>query len=95
LSELKLNGFNNIPTLNIRFSLEANLTVKQKQEIASDHIDIMRISNGLISSDILFTDKRRKHEIQELKLDKLYNTRVFCGVETDLLEFKDYLENAQ
>ncbi len=92
LSEMKTNGFKNIPTLNIRFSIFAYITVKKKQEIVSDHIDVMRISNGLVIADILFTDKKRKYEIQELKLDKEYKSRIYCGVESDLLEFKDYIE---
>ncbi len=92
LTEIKLNGVKNIPTLDIRFSLISHIGVKQKQETVNDHIDVMRISNGLLSSDILFTDKKRKHEIQELKLDKLYKTIVFSGVESDLLEFKGFIE---
>lgn len=95
LFELKKNGFNRIPTLNIRFSLGAYLAVKNKQESISDHIDIMRIANGLFISDIFFTDKKRKFEICELGLDKLYKTQVFCGTEKDLLEFKIYLEKLQ
>lgn len=92
LSELETNGFNNIQTLNTKFSLYAHIAVKQKQESVSDHIDVMRISNGLIISDVLFTDKRRKHEIQELNLDKKYNTKIFSGVENDLREFIEYIE---
>ncbi|MBF4485775.1 hypothetical protein [Flavobacterium sp. CSZ] len=93
LNELKINGFNRIPTLNIRFSLGAYLTVKHKQENVSDHIDIMRITNGLFSSDIFFTDKKRKFEIIDLGLDKLYNTKIYCGVEKDLLDFNCYLQD--
>jgi len=93
LNELKINGFNRIATLNIRFSLGAYLTVKHKQENVSDHIDIMRISNGLSASDIFFTDKKRKFEIIELGLDKLYNTKIYCGVEKDLLDFNCYLQD--
>lgn len=93
LNELKSNGFKRIPTLNIRFSLGAHLSVKNKQENTGDHIDIMRISNCLVSSDIFFTDKKRKFEILELKLDKEYNVKVFSGTEKDLLEFKTVIEN--
>jgi len=91
LAELKTHGFDRIPPLDIRFSLGAFLTVKNKQENTGDHMDIMRIANSLCSSDILFTDKKRKHEIQSLGLDTKYNTLVFSGVEKDLLEFKSYL----
>lgn len=92
LNEMKANGYKNIPTLDIRFSLFAYITVKQKTESVNDHIDIMRISNGLVVADILFTDKKRKHEIQDLKLDKKYKSIVYCGVESDLFEFKNYIE---
>jgi len=91
LKELELNGFDRIPTLNTRFTLGAYLSVKNKQENTGDHIDFMRIANSLCSSDILFTDKQRKFEIQALGLDKLYKTQIFSGVEKDLLEFKSYL----
>jgi hypothetical protein len=91
LDELKKYGFDRIPTLDIRFSIGAFLTIKNKQENAGDHMDIMRIANSLCSSDILFTDKKRKHEIQSLGLDSKYNTRVFSGVEKDLEEFKSSL----
>ena len=91
LAEFNRNGFERIPTLNIRFKLGAWLCVKNKQENAGDHIDIMRIANSLYSSDVMFTDKKRKHEIQSLALDKKYNTLVFSGVEKDLIDFKSYL----
>lgn len=91
LNELKKNGFDRIPTLNIRFSMDAYLAVKNKQQNISDHIDIMRITNGLLPSDIFFTDKKRKFEIAELELDKLYNTQVFTGTENDLKEFITFL----
>jgi Asp-tRNA(Asn)/Glu-tRNA(Gln) amidotransferase C subunit len=93
LKELNVNGFNRIPPFNIKFSLGANLAVKSKQENTSDHIDITRITNGLLCSDIFFTYKKRKFEIIELGLDKLYKTKVYCGTNDDLEEFKEYLSN--
>lgn len=91
LAEFRRSGFERIPPLNIRFKLGAWLCVKNKQENAGDHIDIMRIANSLYSSDVMFTDKKRKHEIQSLGLDKKYGTLVFSGVHNDLKEFKSYL----
>lgn len=91
--ELDKNGFNRIPTLNIKFSIGAYLAVKNKKEDSGDHVDFMRISSYFFSSDIFFTDKQRKHEIQELALDKKYNTLVFTGVKNDLLKFIDLLKN--
>lgn len=93
LIELEKNGFSRIPTLNTKFSIGAYLAVKGKQENSGDHIDIMRISSYLFSSDIFFTDKKRKHEISELELDKKYNTKVFSGTETDLKDFISVLKN--
>lgn len=91
-NELHTNGFNRIPTLDIKFSLGAHLAVKNKQERTGDHIDLMRISSSLFSTDIFFTDKKRKFEICELQLDEKYNTKVFSGTDSDLLEFKKYIE---
>ena len=52
----------------------------------------MRISHYLFSSDVFFTDKKRKYEILVLGLDKKYNTKVFSGVKNDLMEFIDLLK---
>lgn len=92
LEELKTRGFDRIPTLNIRFLLEAYLAVKNKQENVGDYIDISRISNYLFSTDIFFIDKKRKYEICELGFDKKYNTLVLSGVENDLCEFTEILK---
>lgn len=85
-------GFDFIAPLNIKTSLRALGAIQQKKEIESDHIDFMRLSTGLPSSDILFTDKRRKNEVITLKLDEKYNCKVFAGIEKDLEEFKTMLE---
>ena len=93
LIELERRGFERIPTLNTRFSLGAYLAVKNKQENTSDHIDLMRISSYLFSTDIFFTDKKRKYEICDLALDKKYKTNVFSGVNEDLIELIHVLKN--
>lgn len=93
LLELERNGYSRIPTLNTKSLISAHLAVKGKQENSGDHIDIMRISSYLFSTDIFFTDKKRKHEIQELELDKKYNTSVFSGTENDLKEFIEVLKS--
>lgn len=93
IKELEINGFKNIPTLDIRFSLEAFIALHHKNEISNDQIDINRISTALPISDILFTDKQRKHEILTLELDKKYNSKVFCGCEKDLEEVITILED--
>jgi hypothetical protein len=71
------NGFNQIPTLDIKNSLMSFVAVENKIELPSDHIDFMRISTGLPVSDILLTDKKRKFEILTLELDKKYKTKEF------------------
>jgi hypothetical protein len=92
-NHLKENGFSQIPTLDIKHSLMAFVAVENKIELPSDQIDYMRISAGLPVSDILLTDKKRKYEILTLGLDKKYKTKVLCGTEKDLLDFKMELEN--
>ncbi|MTG98818.1 hypothetical protein GJV76_11865 [Myroides sp. BIT-d1] len=90
---MEKNGFSRIPTLNTKFSIGAYIAVKGKQENSGDQIDIMRISSYLFSSDIFFTDKKRKYEICELELDKKYKTEVYSGTEADLKKFIEVLNN--
>ena len=82
----------NIPTLDIRTSLSALISVQNKKETVNDQVDIMRISSGLPLSDILFTDSARKKEIEELELDKKYKTLVFSGKKEDLDNLINELE---
>ena len=84
ISEFEKYGFSNIPTLDIRFFLTGLITSYGKKEDKNDQIDIMRISNGFSISDIFLTDKKRKHEINELGLPKKYNTKVYSGTQNDL-----------
>lgn len=92
IKELMRNGFNNIPTLDIRTSLSALISAQNKKETVNDQIDIMRISIGLPFCDILFTDSTRKREIEELELDKKYGTLVFSGKKDDLDNLINELE---
>lgn len=85
--EIKDNGFNNLPTLNILSQLRAYQSIMDKGINSGDEIDNTRISIGLPASDILFTDKKRKSEIKELKLHKKYNCLTLSGIEKDLKEF--------
>ncbi|MEN8816862.1 MAG: hypothetical protein ABF274_08350 [Nonlabens sp.] len=88
---LNRKGFDVIPTLDIRFSLKALISLYSKNESFGDQIDISRISTGLPISDILFTDKKRKSEIVELKLDQKYSTTILSGKKEDLIWFINYL----
>jgi hypothetical protein len=72
-------GFNKIPTLDIRFTLSALISVFNKKETVNDQIDIIRIALGLPVSDILLTDKKRKSELLLSGLDKKYNCEIYCG----------------
>lgn len=93
INEIEHNGFNNIPTLNIRSSLSAIIAVNNKNETVNDQIDIMRIATGLPISNIFLTDKQRKHEIIELGLDQKYDTQIFCGTKYDKEKLIFELEN--
>lgn len=90
--ELKNNGFENIPTLDIISSLKAAQSVLHKKKSVNDVIDNTRIACSLPISDLLITDKARKAEIQELKLDKKYNCIVLSGNKESLQQFKKYLK---
>jgi hypothetical protein len=86
ISELEKNGFDNIPTLDIRTSLSAIISVYNKKETVNDQIDIMRISSGLPISDVLLTDSQRKKEIVESGLHEKYKTKIYSGTKSDLEE---------
>jgi len=87
ISELEKHGFDNIPTLDIRTSLSAIISVYNKKETVNDQIDKMRISAGLPLCDILLTDNQRKKEILELGLHEKYDTKIYSGTKIDLDEF--------
>ncbi len=92
ISELGKHGFENIPTLDIRTSLSATMSVYNKKETVNDQIDIMRISTGLPLCDILLTDNQRKKEIIELGFHEKYDTKIYSGTKNDLNEFIVKLE---
>lgn len=92
ITEFKNNGFENIPTLNIRTTLEAVSSIYSKKMTANDQIDFMRIINGLPISDIFLTDKKRKSEILESELDIKYKTKVYSGIQQDLIELIEELK---
>lgn len=92
IMEFEKYGFNNIPTLDIRTSLSAIISVLNKNETVNDQIDIMRIATGLPISDLFLTDKQRKAEIVELGLDRKYKTKIYSGTKNDLDELALDLE---
>lgn len=92
IEEFQENGLNNISTLNVRCKLESILAYYGKKENSNDQIDIMRAATGLPFSDYFFCDKKRKHELLELKLPEKYNTKIFSGTEEDLKSFLEELK---
>lgn len=87
MNEFEKNGFKNIPSLNIRFSLHNLAAIYQKKETPGDHMDFARLSTGMPISTLLFTDKKRKAELLELGFDTLYETKIFSGTQSDLEDF--------
>lgn len=90
--ELLNNGFENIPTLDIISSLKAFQSVLHKKKTVNDEIDNLRIACSLPISTLLITDKARKHELKQLKLDSKYNCTVLSGSKSDLREIIGFLE---
>ena len=80
-------GFDRIAPLDIRVTLTAHIAAEHKKETVNDQVDIMRLATALPAADLLFTDKQRKHELQETGLAVKYNTEVFSGTEADLKAF--------
>lgn len=89
---LTTSGFDLIPPMDVRWSLSGNIIIQHKKETLNDHIDIMRLSTGLPPSDLLFTDKQRKHELEQTGLAKKYKTEVFSGTPADLDMFYNCLK---
>lgn len=87
IKELELNGFNNIPSLNIKTRLNIFSALDNKKRSSNDDIDISRATTAFAFSDYFFADKQRKHELVELQFDKRYGTRIFSGTECDLKNF--------
>ncbi|MFA4869590.1 MAG: hypothetical protein WC623_15405 [Pedobacter sp.] len=89
---LDKTGFDQIPPLDIRCSLTANIAVEHKKETVNDQIDIMRLSTGLLPSDLVFTDKQRKFELEQTGLAEKYGTKVFSGTKADVKDFFAHLQ---
>lgn len=90
---ISTSGFEKIPPLDIRCSLTALITAESKNESVNDQIDIMRLSGGLAVSDLLFTDKQRKSELEKTGLDLKYSTKVYSASPKDLVKFLKELES--
>ena len=91
-AEIKSIGFDGIPTLDIRTTLIAYIGLYSKREDPADHIDIMRISSGMLFSDIMLVDRQRKAELVESGLAKKYKTEIYTGRKDDLKKLIEKLE---
>ena len=79
--ELKNNGFERIPSMNILSLLSADIALNDKQQVPNDEIDLDRAAVGLRISDYFFADNDKKLTIEKYKLDRQYQTQVFSGKE--------------
>ena len=79
IHELETNGFERIPSMNIRSLLSADIALYDKQQVPNDEIDLDRAAVGLRISDYFFADNEKKLIIEKFRLDKQYQTKVFSG----------------
>lgn len=79
IHELETNGFERIPSMNIRSILSADIALYDKQQVPNDEIDLDRAAVGFRISDYFFADNDKKLTIEKYKLDRKYQTKVFSG----------------
>jgi len=91
IHELETNGFDRIPSMNIRSLLSADIAVYDKQQPPNDEIDLDRAAVGLRISDYFFADNDKKLTIEKYKLDKQYHTKVFSGKKDSVTSLTEVL----
>lgn len=91
IHELETNGFDRIPSMNIRSLLSADIAVYDKQQVPNDEIDLDRAAVGLRISDYFFADNDKKLTIEKYKLDKQYHTKVFSGKKDSVTSLTEVL----
>lgn len=79
IHEFEKNGFERIPSMNIRSLLSTDIAVYDKQQTPNDEIDLDRAAVGLRISNFFFADNDKKLTIEKYNLDKQYQTKVFSG----------------
>ena len=79
IRELETRGFEKIPSMNIRSSLNADMAINGKNQTPNDEIDIDRASVGLRISDYFFADNEKKLAIERCQLDKKYQTKIYSA----------------
>lgn len=79
IEEFETNGFNRIPSMNIRSLLSADISICNKQQVPNDEIDMDRAAIGLRISDYFFADNDKKLSIEKYKLNEKYHTKIYSG----------------
>jgi len=79
IRELETHGFEKIPSMNIRSSLNAEMAINGKNQTPNDVIDIDRAAIGLCISDYFFADNEKKLAIEGCELDKKYQTKIYSA----------------
>lgn len=79
ICELETHGFEKIPSMNIRSSLNADMAINGKCQTPNDVIDIDRAAIGLRISDYFFADNEKKLAIERCQLDKKYQTKIYSA----------------
>ena len=90
---LQNEGIDAVPSLSVRASLEAMMAHKSINETTNGQVDIMRIAVALPFADIMLIDGPKASYVRELELDKRFQTTVFSGRRTELVNLKKQLES--
>ena len=85
ICELETHGFENIPSMNIRSLLSAEIALSGKRQTPNDEIDLDRAAIGLRISDYFFADNEKKIAIEKYQLDKKYQTKVYSAKKKSVL----------
>ena len=91
IHEFENNGFERIPSMNIRSLLSTDIAVCDKQQTPNDEIDLDRAAVGLRISDYFFADNDKKLTIEKYNLDRQYQTKVFSGKKDSVTSLTELL----
>ena len=93
IHELETNGFERIPSMNIRSLLSADIALYDKRQVPNDEIDLDRAAVGLRISDYFFADNEKKLTIEKYRLDKHYQTKVYSGKKKSVMSLTEELSS--
>lgn len=91
IHEFEKNGFERIPSMNIRSLLSTDIAVYDKQQTPNDEIDLDRAAVGLRISDYFFADNDKKLTVEKYNLDRRYQTKVFSGKKDSVTSLTELL----